>query len=245
MCSTPPVRHARPARHVFAWAAAWREVQRDGPQFDSVDRHTGQGVRALRNGSLAVRWACSPTARRNGSRARGCRRTITTWTHRRSSTDSIITTRTYQDRLRTLQNVRDAGISVCSGGIIGMGEIHRRSLPDDRHARQTEPAPRVGADQLARRGGRHPARSPEACRLRRDGPDDRRRAHHDADRDGASLRRPDADERRGAAPVHDGRRELDLLRRQAAHHWQPGVRSRHGAAREGWRDAARKPDTAR
>lgn len=34
----------------------------------------------------------------------------------------IITTRTYQDRLDTLQRVRDAGINVCSGGIIGMGE---------------------------------------------------------------------------------------------------------------------------
>ncbi|MDZ7734984.1 MAG: biotin synthase BioB [Gammaproteobacteria bacterium] len=34
----------------------------------------------------------------------------------------IITTRTYQDRIDTLQHVRDAGIHVCSGGIIGMGE---------------------------------------------------------------------------------------------------------------------------
>ncbi|MEH6823100.1 MAG: biotin synthase BioB [Motiliproteus sp.] len=35
---------------------------------------------------------------------------------------SIITTRTYQDRLDTLQNVRDAGMKVCCGGIMGMGE---------------------------------------------------------------------------------------------------------------------------
>lgn len=34
----------------------------------------------------------------------------------------IITTRTYQDRLDTLQHVRDAGMHVCSGGIVGMGE---------------------------------------------------------------------------------------------------------------------------
>lgn len=38
--------------------------------------------------------------------------------------DDIITTRTYNDRLRTLGNVRKAGISVCSGGIIGLGETH-------------------------------------------------------------------------------------------------------------------------
>ena len=37
----------------------------------------------------------------------------------------VITTRTYQDRLDTLQHVRDAGISVCSGGILGMGESRR------------------------------------------------------------------------------------------------------------------------
>jgi|TARA_B100000745_G_scaffold293313_1_gene235098 biotin synthase len=35
---------------------------------------------------------------------------------------SIITTRTYQDRMDTLKHVRDAGINVCAGGILGMGE---------------------------------------------------------------------------------------------------------------------------
>lgn len=34
----------------------------------------------------------------------------------------IITTRTFDDRLETIQNVRDAGINVCSGGILGLGE---------------------------------------------------------------------------------------------------------------------------
>ncbi len=37
----------------------------------------------------------------------------------------IITTRTYQDRLDTLQHVRDAGINVCCGGIVGLGEARR------------------------------------------------------------------------------------------------------------------------
>ena len=36
--------------------------------------------------------------------------------------DKIITTRTYQDRIDTLARVRDAGIKVCSGGIVGLGE---------------------------------------------------------------------------------------------------------------------------
>lgn len=39
----------------------------------------------------------------------------------------IITTRTYQDRLDTLEHVREAGMNVCSGGIVGMGET-----PEDR-----------------------------------------------------------------------------------------------------------------
>jgi biotin synthase len=40
----------------------------------------------------------------------------------------IITTRTYQDRLDTLSEVRDAGINVCAGGILGMGETLRDRL---------------------------------------------------------------------------------------------------------------------
>jgi biotin synthase len=36
--------------------------------------------------------------------------------------NQVITTRSYDDRLSTLAAVRDAGISVCSGGILGLGE---------------------------------------------------------------------------------------------------------------------------
>ncbi|SIP91438.1 biotin synthase BioB [Marinobacterium stanieri] len=39
--------------------------------------------------------------------------------------DKIITTRTYEDRLNTLQHVRDSGMKICSGGILGMGETAR------------------------------------------------------------------------------------------------------------------------
>jgi len=44
--------------------------------------------------------------------------------------DQIITTRRYQDRIDTLENVRDAGMKVCSGGILGLGEtqVDRASL---------------------------------------------------------------------------------------------------------------------
>jgi biotin synthase len=39
--------------------------------------------------------------------------------------DQVVTTRTYQDRLDTLTAVRDAGLSTCCGGIVGMGETRR------------------------------------------------------------------------------------------------------------------------
>ena len=39
--------------------------------------------------------------------------------------DNVITTRTYEDRLKTLSHVREQGINVCSGGILGMGESRR------------------------------------------------------------------------------------------------------------------------
>ncbi|MBE81312.1 biotin synthase BioB [bacterium] len=38
--------------------------------------------------------------------------------------DQIVSTHTYKDRLETLRHVRDAGLDICSGGIVGMGESH-------------------------------------------------------------------------------------------------------------------------
>lgn len=75
----------------------------------------------------------------------------------------IITTRTYQDRLDTLRRVREAGINVCCGGIIGMGESdedrakllielanlpqHPESVPINRLV-QVEGTPLAGTDPL-------------------------------------------------------------------------------------------------
>jgi biotin synthase len=75
----------------------------------------------------------------------------------------IITTRTYQDRLDTLAHVRDAGINVCCGGIVGMGEErqdrvgmihalatlpkHPESVPINMLV-QVEGTPLAGADRL-------------------------------------------------------------------------------------------------
>jgi biotin synthase len=52
---------------------------------------------------------------------------------------TVVTTRTYQDRLDTLAHVRDAGLSTCCGGIVGMGET-RRDRAGLLHALATLPA---------------------------------------------------------------------------------------------------------
>jgi len=103
----------------FCMGAAWREV-RDGPQFDSV-LATVRGVAEL---GLEV---CCTLGMVTGSQAgllkeAGC----TVYNHNldtsREFYPAIITTRTYDDRLATLAAIRTAGLQVCSGGILGMGE---------------------------------------------------------------------------------------------------------------------------
>ena len=54
---------------------------------------------------------------------------------------SIITTRTYDERLETLEHVRAAGIAVCCGGILGMGETRRDRLELLAELASLEPQP--------------------------------------------------------------------------------------------------------
>jgi biotin synthase len=103
----------------FCMGAAWREVK-DGPQFDRVIDMV-RGVKAL---GLE---ACTTLGMLNADQARRLKEAgLDTYNHNiDTSADhykKIITTRTYEERLITLKNVRDAGIDVCCGGIIGMGE---------------------------------------------------------------------------------------------------------------------------
>ncbi len=103
----------------FCMGAAWREVK-DGPAFDHV-LDMVRGVRAL------GMEACVTLGMLNDDQARRLKDAgLTAYNHNldtsRAHYKSIITTRTYDDRLATLQRVREAGITVCSGGIIGLGE---------------------------------------------------------------------------------------------------------------------------
>jgi biotin synthase len=124
MLSTPDVLEAaRAAKDAgatrFCMGAAWREVK-DGPAFNSVLEMV-RGVRRL------GMEACVTLGMLNEKQAALLAEAgLTAYNHNldtsREFYGSIITTRTYDDRLQTLSRVRKAGITVCSGGIIGMGE---------------------------------------------------------------------------------------------------------------------------
>src|SRR2546427_10018335 len=103
----------------FCMGAAWREVK-DGPQFDRVLEMV-RGVKRL------GMEACCTLGMLSEEQARRLKEAgLDAYNHNldtsREKYADIITTRVYDDRLRTLERVRRAGIGVCCGGILGMGE---------------------------------------------------------------------------------------------------------------------------
>lgn len=106
----------------FCMGAAWREVK-DGPDFDKVLKMVS-GVREM------GMEACVTLGMLNDDQAKRLADAgLTAYNHNLDTSpefySQIITTRTYDDRLDTISSVRKAGITVCSGGIIGMGESDR------------------------------------------------------------------------------------------------------------------------
>jgi len=119
----PVLARARAARdagaHRFCMGWAWRDI-RDGAPFEAMLAM----VRGVRELGLE---ACVTAGMLTDSQAeRLAVAGLTAYNHNLDTSpehyDRIITTRTYQERLETLQRVRQAGISMCCGGIIGMGE---------------------------------------------------------------------------------------------------------------------------
>ncbi|MCZ6795403.1 MAG: biotin synthase BioB [Planctomycetota bacterium] len=114
---------AREARHSgatrFCMGAAWREV-RDGPEFDAVLEMV-RGVRAL-----GMEACCTLGMLSEKQAERLAEAGLTAYNHNLDTGpgyyEKIITTRVYEDRLRTLRHVRAAGVTLCAGGIVGMGE---------------------------------------------------------------------------------------------------------------------------
>ncbi|HEY9005511.1 MAG TPA: biotin synthase BioB [Ohtaekwangia sp.] len=103
----------------FCMGAAWREV-RDNRDFDKVIEMV-KGVNAMGMEVCCTLGMLTPEQAQKLKDAG-----LYAYNHNLDTSenfyDDIITTRTYQDRLDTLEHVRKAKISVCSGGIIGMGE---------------------------------------------------------------------------------------------------------------------------
>ena len=109
----------------FCMGTAWRGP-RDGPQFDQVLDMVRE-VRALgMEACVTLGMLTDDQARRLAQAG------LTAYNHNldtsRRHYSNIITTRTYDDRLETLRTVQRAGISVCCGGILGMGETEEDRL---------------------------------------------------------------------------------------------------------------------
>jgi len=103
----------------FCMGAAWRNVK-NNKQFDRVIEMV-QGVNAL---GMEVCCTLGMLTEEQAQRLKDAG--LYAYNHNLDTSaenyENIITTRTYNDRLDTLENVRKSGLSVCSGGIIGLGE---------------------------------------------------------------------------------------------------------------------------
>ncbi|HEV7230410.1 MAG TPA: biotin synthase BioB [Bacteroidia bacterium] len=99
--------------------AAWREV-RDNRDFDAVL----DMVKGINAQGLEVCCTLGMITEQQAQKLADAG--LYAYNHNIDSSEEfyreVITTRTYDDRLQTLKNVRKAGLTICSGGIIGMGE---------------------------------------------------------------------------------------------------------------------------
>lgn len=103
----------------FCMGAAWREV-RDNKDFDRVL----DMVKEVNNIGLEVCCTLGMLTEQQAQKLADAG--LYAYNHNIDTSEEhyhdIITTRKYEDRLDTIKNVRKAGVTVCSGGIIGMGE---------------------------------------------------------------------------------------------------------------------------
>jgi biotin synthase len=205
----------------FCMGAAWREVK-DGPAFDRVVEMV-RGVKALGlEACTTLGMLTQPQAERLKEAG------LDAYNHNldtsRENYRSIITTRTFDDRLETLENVRRAGITVCSGGIIGMGESTDDRCEMLRTLANLDPQPEsVPINALVAVPGTPLADRPPVDPLDHR-PDDRGRAHSHAKGARAPVGGTYRALARGADALHACRRQFDLLRRQAAHDAESGGR---------------------
>lgn len=105
----------------FCMGAAWR-----GPKQRDIEKMT-EMVRAVK--SLGMETCATLGLLKPGQAEQLGEAGLDYYNHNLDTApeyyEEIITTRQYQDRLNTLQEVRNAGINVCCGGIVGMGETRQ------------------------------------------------------------------------------------------------------------------------
>lgn len=128
--------------------AAWREV-RDNKQFDEILRMV-KGI-----SELGVEVCCTLGMLKESQAQRLKEAGLYAYNHNLDTSEkyykSVATTRTYQDRLNTLDIVRKSGLSVCCGGIFGIGETPLDRLELLHTLSQRDPHPEsVPINHLAR-----------------------------------------------------------------------------------------------
>ena len=194
--------------------AAWREV-RDGPEFDAVITMV-KGVKALGLEACVTLGMLSQDQANRLAEAG-----LTAYNHNLDTSPEfygeIISTRNYRDRLDTLARVREAGVSLCSGGIIGMGESDLDRARMLQVLASLDPHPEsvpinalvpVPGTPLS---GREPVDALDMVRMVAAA----RIVYAGLAR--AAVRGAGHAFARGANSLPDGRRQFDFLRRKAAH----------------------------
>ena len=122
----------------YCMGAAWREVK-DDANFEAV-------LAMVRGVTSLGMEACVTLGMLNESQARRLKEAgLTIYNHNLDSSrdfyETIIHTRTFDERLETIAAVRAAGLEVCSGGIVGMGETVDQRIHFLQELTELEPAP--------------------------------------------------------------------------------------------------------
>ncbi len=123
----------------FCMGAAWRGVRGGTKRFDQV-------VDIIKDVSTLGMELCVTLGELGPEEAKTLKEAgVSAYNHNldtsREHYPNIVTTHTYDDRLRTIKNAQDAGMSVCCGGILGLGETYEDRLKMIETISEMDPQP--------------------------------------------------------------------------------------------------------